>query len=42
MKKILSLILALVMILSCGIKIYSLELPQSDTNVHFYGLEYDY
>lgn len=36
MKKILSLMLALVMILSCGIKIYSLELPQEDTNVHFY------
>ena len=36
MKKILSLMLALVMILFSGVKVYSLELPQSDTNVHFY------
>ena len=36
MKKILSLILSLAMILFSGIKAYSLELPQNDTNVHFY------
>lgn len=36
MKKILSLILSLAMILFSGVKVYSLELPQSDTNVHFY------
>lgn len=36
MKKILSLILALAIILFCGTKVYSLELPQENTNVHFY------
>ena len=36
MKKILSLILSLAMIFFSGVKVYSLELPQHDTNVHFY------